>query len=109
MDKYKKVLEKKELYIQFSDEEINEIGWEEGQKLSISYDEDTNAIALKPYVKVDIDMSEWSRELLEFLVSESCRKDVSCNQIVEDVLVSSLNIKNKSKRKEQLLCEDYEG
>jgi hypothetical protein len=108
MDKYKKVLEKKELYIQFSDEEMNEIGWEEGQKLSISYDKDTNSIFLKPYVKVDIDMSEWSRDVLEFIVSESCKKDVSCNQIIEDVLVDSLNIKNKPKGKEQLLCEDYE-
>jgi hypothetical protein len=105
MDKYKKVLEKKEPYIQFSDEEINEMGWEEGQKLSISYDEHTNAIVLKPYVKVDIDMSTWDRGLLEFLVSESCVKDVSCNQIIEDILRDSIKQKDFSRKEKQLLCE----
>lgn len=106
MEKYKKVLERKELYIQFSDEEMTEIGWEEGQKLSLSLDEETGSIFLKPYVKVDIDMSEWSREVLEYIVGISCEKDISCNQVIEDILKDTINYKNSvNNKKEQLLCE----
>ena len=105
MDKYKTVQEKKELYIQFTEEEMREMGWEENQKLSFSYDKDTNSILLKPYVKVNIDMSDWPRQTLEFLIDESCRRDVSCNQVIEDVLKEHLNTPGISSKKEELLCE----
>jgi len=95
MEKYKKVQEKKELFIQFSDEEMQEIGWKEGQKLSFDFDEETGSITLKPFVKVDIDMTEWDRELLEFLVSESCERDMSVNEIINEILEKSINELNK--------------
>lgn len=95
MEKYKKVQEKKELFIQFSDEEMQEIGWKEGQKLSFDFDEETGSITLKPFVKVDIDMSEWDRELLEFLISESCERDISVNEVINEVLKKSINELNK--------------
>jgi|LakMenE18May11ns_1017448.scaffolds.fasta_scaffold9859215_3 hypothetical protein len=105
MEKYKKILEKKELYIQFSDEEMSEIGWEEGQKLSLSFDKVTGSIFLKPYVKVDVDMSEWSREVLEYIVGVSCEKDISCNQVIEDVLKDTIKTRDTLNKKEELLCE----
>lgn len=105
MNKYKKVLEKKDLYIEFTDEEMAELGWEPGHKLSCSYDKETGSIFLKPYVKVDIDMSEWSREVLEHIVSISCEKDISCNQVIEDILKDTLKYKESSNKKEELLCE----
>ena len=52
MEKHKKVQEKKDLFIQFSEEEIQELGWEENQKLSIKVDEETGAITNKPWVKM---------------------------------------------------------
>lgn len=106
MEKYKKILEKKDLYIQFTDEEMAELKWEEGQKLSVSYDEETGSISLSPYVKVDIDITTWDRLVLEFLITESCNKDISCNQVIEDYLRSTIT--TKKEKKEQLLCEDYE-
>ena len=90
MEKVKKVLEKKDLYIQFSEEEMQELGWEEGQKLSFKFDEETKAITLEPFVKMDLDVSEWSREILEFLVGESCERDVSVNEVINEVLKESL-------------------
>ena len=95
MEKYKKIQEKKELFIQFSDEEIQELGWKEGQKLSFDFNEETKAITLKPLVSVEIDMTEWDRELLEFLVSESCERDISVNEIINEVLEKSINELNK--------------
>jgi hypothetical protein len=45
--------------LQFSEDEMQEMGWEEGQKLSFKFDEDTKAITLEPFVKMDIDIGEW--------------------------------------------------
>jgi hypothetical protein len=91
MEKVKKVLEKKDLYIQFSEEEMQELGWEEGQKLSFKFDEDTKSITLEPFVKMDIDISEWDREVLEYLVGESCARDVSVNEIINESLEKMIN------------------
>jgi hypothetical protein len=90
MEKVKKVLEKKDLYIQFSEDEMQELGWEQGQKLSFKFDEETKAITLEPFVKMDLDISEWSREILEFLVGESCERDISVNEVINEVLKESL-------------------
>lgn len=95
MEKYKKVQEKKELYIQFSDEEMQELGWEEGQKLSFKFDEETKAITLEPFVKMEIEISEWPREILEFLIQESCDKDISMNEVISNILEESLKYYDK--------------
>jgi hypothetical protein len=97
MEKYKKVQEKKELFIQFSDEEMAELGWEEGQKLSFKFDEETKAITLEPFVKVELEMETWPRELLLFLIQESCEKDVSVNEVISNTLEQSLKIYDKQK------------
>jgi hypothetical protein len=95
MDKIKKIQEKKDLFIQFSEEEMQEMGWQEGQKLSFDFNEKTKSITLKPCVKMEIDMNEWSREILEFLVSESCERDISVNEVINEVLVKTINIYEK--------------
>lgn len=87
MEKYKKVQEKKELYLQFSEEEMQELGWEEGQKLSFKLNEETKAITLEPFVKMEIDISEWPIEILQFLVEESCDKDISVNEVINETLL----------------------
>jgi hypothetical protein len=97
MEKYKKVQEKTELFIQFSDEEIKEIGWEEGQKLSLDLDEETGSITLKPFVKMELDIDSWPKELLLFLIQESCEKDVSVNEVISNTLEESLKYYDKQK------------
>ena len=91
MEKYKKVQEKKELFLQFSEEEMQEMGWEEGQKLSLKFDEETKAITLEPFVKMNIDIGEWDREILEYLVGESCDRDVPVNEIINESLEKMIN------------------
>lgn len=87
MEKFKKVQEKKELYLQFSEEEIQELGWEVGQKLSFKFNEETKAITLEPFVKMEIDISEWPIEILQFLVGESCDRDISVNEVINETLL----------------------
>jgi bifunctional DNA-binding transcriptional regulator/antitoxin component of YhaV-PrlF toxin-antitoxin module len=85
MDKYKKVQEKRDMFIQFSEEEIAEMGWEENQKLSVELTDD-GGISLQPYAKMEIEIGQWPREMLEYLVGESCDRDVSVNDIITEVL-----------------------
>jgi hypothetical protein len=35
-------------------------------------------------------LSEFERELLEFLIQESCDKDISVNQVISDLLEKGL-------------------
>jgi hypothetical protein len=95
MEKYKKVQEKTELFLQFSEEEIEEIGWKKGQKLSLDLDEETGTITLKPFVKMELDMDGWPKELLLFLIQESCEKDVSVNEVISNTLEQSLKYYDK--------------
>jgi hypothetical protein len=80
----KKVMTNTEYYIQFTDEEIEKIGWEKNQKLSIEQNE--SGMILKPFAKLEIDLSEFSRETLEFLVALSVEQDISVNQVINNIL-----------------------
>jgi hypothetical protein len=93
MEKFKKVQEKKELYLQFSEEEMQELGWEVGQKLSFKFNEETKAITLEPFVKMEIDISEWPIEILQFLVGESCDRDISVNEVINETLLKFIEKK----------------
>lgn len=104
MEKFKTVKEKKELYIDFSEEELTELGWGENQKLSIDLKED-NTIVIKPWVEVDIDMTDWPRDILELLIKLSSEQDKSVNEVIVDLLTASLN-KNDNDKKPELICEN---
>jgi hypothetical protein len=92
MERYKTVKEKKDLYIEFTEEEIAELGWEDNQKLSITVNDD-KSISIKPWVKVDIDISGWPSELYEMLVEMSLEQDKTVNQIIVDLIEKNLKIK----------------
>ena len=72
-------------------QETQEMGWEEGQKLSLKFDEETKANSIEPFVKMDIDIGEWDREILEYLVGESCDRDVPVNEIINESLEKMIN------------------
>jgi hypothetical protein len=74
-----------ELYIQFTDEELKQLNISEGDKFSWKIQED-GSIFLEKFVKLDIELSELSREVLEYLVTESIEKDIPVNDVVCQVL-----------------------
>lgn len=80
----KPVKVKEEYYIEFTDEELKALKMEKGQKFS--WEIKDGGIMLNPFVKVELEMGTWDREILEFLISESCERDVSVNQVINDVL-----------------------
>jgi hypothetical protein len=75
--------------IQFTDEELVDLGMEKNQKFSIEI-ENENIIKLVPFAKMDIDIGEFPRDLLENLIKESAEKDVSVNEIINDAVENYL-------------------
>lgn len=78
-----------DLYLQFTDEEIQELGWEAGQKLEVKQHDD-GSIELRPYVKMEIDMEDWPRIVLEEIIKQSCEQDISANDVINNLLKQSL-------------------
>jgi hypothetical protein len=74
-----------EYYLKFTDEEFHELGWKNNQKFSIDLNPD-NSISLKPFSSIEIDLSEFKRDTLEFLISLSVEKDISVNDVISEIL-----------------------
>ena len=81
----KKILTQEEYYLQFTDEELEKIGWKHGEKLSVEVKDD-GSILFTPFAKLEIDLSEFSRECLENLVILSVEKDISVNDVINNLL-----------------------
>ena len=73
-----------DLCIKFTDEEMSQLGIAEGDKFS--FEEFDNGFLMKKYETIDIDLHELTRETLEFMIAESCKRDISINQVVENIL-----------------------
>lgn len=69
--------------VKFTEEELQKLNIKQGDKFSIK--ETDEGILLEKFATVDIDLSECSREILEFLIQESCDKDISVNEVISDV------------------------
>jgi hypothetical protein len=77
-----------ECFVQFTEDEMNKLGLEIGDKFTINETED--GLLLKKYAKLEIDLSEFPRETLEFLITESCEKDISISEVIENIISCTL-------------------
>lgn len=85
----KTVQRSEDLFVQFSDEELSQLNIKSGDKFTCEL-EGTD-IVLKKFVPIDIDISNFSKEILEFLIVESIEKDISVNEIIIDILEDQVN------------------
>jgi hypothetical protein len=85
----KNLLPSKDVYLQFDEEELLTYGWEKGQKFTLEPRED-GSVMLKPYVKLELDLSEFPREVLEYFVRISCEEDKSVNAVIADVISTGI-------------------
>ena len=84
----KTVLKKEDYYIQFTDEEMAELNIEPGQKFTCDIED--GALKLTPFATIELEMGDWPQELLEYLIQESCEKDISVNDVICDVLKEAI-------------------
>jgi hypothetical protein len=74
--------------VKFTEDELAKLNIKQGDKFSIK--ETDNGILLEKFSTVDINLSELDRELIEFLIQESCDKDISVNEVISDLLEKGL-------------------
>jgi bifunctional DNA-binding transcriptional regulator/antitoxin component of YhaV-PrlF toxin-antitoxin module len=74
--------------VKFTEDELAKLNLKQGDKFSIK--ETDEGILLEKFSTVDIDLSEFERELLEFLIQESCDKDISINDVISNILEKGL-------------------
>jgi hypothetical protein len=87
----KKVLQPtNDAFVQFTEEELESIGAGPGTKFSVKLHDD-GSVELRPYVKMEVDIENWSREVLELIIKESCERDVSVNDVIIDFIKESIN------------------
>jgi hypothetical protein len=82
--------------VKFTEDELIKLNINQGDKFSIK--ETKEGILLEKFSTIDIDLSEFNRELLEFLIQESCEKDTSVNDIISELLEKSLKELNEENR-----------
>lgn len=88
-------------FIQFTEEEMTQLGLKPHDKFEVKLGED-NSIILKKFSSIDIDLAELPREALESLIAESVKKQVPVDEIIRDLLrkmVDSFEKKEPSKKK----------
>jgi hypothetical protein len=78
-----------EYFIQFTEDEAADLGLEIGEVLDVSVKDD--GILLQKLVPLELDMTEFPREVLERLVKESTEKNVSVNEIITTAIKTFIN------------------
>lgn len=87
----KKLQPSTDLLISFTEEELEALGLNQGDKFSV-YHQDDGSILLEKFVTLELETEEWPRNILEYLIKVSCEKDVSVNEVINDVLGEFLKI-----------------
>lgn len=77
-----------DLYIQFTPEELAELGWQEGDKFSWKIED--GSVKLTKYANLELDMTDWPKELLLRLIKDSVEKDVSINELIIEILTKQV-------------------
>jgi hypothetical protein len=70
--------------IKFTEDQMKELNIKPGEKFTITAE--NNRITLTRFVTLNLNLSEFSRETLEDLITLSCERDVSVNELVEEAL-----------------------
>lgn len=69
--------------VKFSEEELAQLNIKQGDMFSIK--EQDGGILLEKFVSIELDLSEFRRDILEFLIQESCDKDISVNDVFSNI------------------------
>ena len=91
----KTVQKREELFIQFSEEEMGELGIKAGDKFEVEIGGEGEVI-LKKMVSLDIDLSEFDKETLVFLIQESIRTQEPVDDVVRKTLEDFLRTHKES-------------
>jgi len=80
--------------VKFTEEELTQLNIKQGDKLSIK--ELDSGILLEKFATIELDLAEFNRDTLEFLIQESCNKDISINEVISNILEKLIENENLS-------------
>lgn len=90
----KKLLEPTgDVCVKFTEDELISLNIKQGDKFSFKETED--GILLEKFASIDIDLSDFNRDVLEYLIQMSCEKDISINDVVSEILEKALKNLNE--------------
>lgn len=84
----KKVEPTNDVCVKFTEEEMEKLNISPGDKFTVHLED--GGILLKKFVKIEIDMSDWSREMLEDLIDVSCKEDISINEVISNAIKKNI-------------------
>jgi hypothetical protein len=84
----KTVQPSKDVYIQFTEDELLELNIQAGDKFTVKPEGD--GFLLTKNVPMEIDLDEWDEDTLRRLVGESLEKDLPVNDIIVQALETYL-------------------
>ena len=70
--------------VKFTDDELAKLNIKQGDKFSVK--ETDEGIVLEKFATIELNLSEFSREIMEHLIQESCDKDISVNEVMSNIL-----------------------
>jgi hypothetical protein len=82
----KTVQKKEEYFIQFTDEEMDQLGIKPNTKFTVELNEDKSGLTLIPHEEIEIDLDEFSKEELINIIIAANKVDMT----IEEFLVDSL-------------------
>lgn len=86
----KKIIESENSYfISFTDEELKDLNINKDDIFDINLVND--GIVLKKREKIEINLSEYPREILEYIINESLEKNLLVSEIIETAVVEYVN------------------
>jgi len=84
-----------ELCVKFTEDELEKLNIKQGDKFSIK--EQDNGILLEKFATIELDLWEFKRDILEFLLKESCEKDISVNEVISNIMEKVIENDNRQK------------
>ena len=87
----KKLQQSTDMIVQFTEDEVAELGLTPNEKLSFKLLED-GSVSLTKYGTMEIELNDLNREVLEHLIITSCDEDISVNQVIENILIEGLGL-----------------
>lgn len=82
----KKVETTLDYFVKFTDEEASQLGINQGDKFSVKKTDE--GILLEKWKSLEIDLDELSIYTLRWLITESTEKDISVNEVFNQVLLN---------------------
>jgi len=95
MQALKTIKSRTEYYIEITDEEREQFGWKENQKLDLKTVD--GGILIKPWSELELELGDFPREFLELVIRESSERDIPADQVIVGFIKEGLESLEKTK------------